>query len=186
VRWKEIAIVFQGSMNSFSPVHTVGSQILEPMLLHCDMRRGPASTRARELLGMVGLPATVLERYPHELSGGMRQRAAIAMALACEPKMLLADEPTTALDAMVQAQILMLLSRLAEELEIAVLLVTHDLASVSLLCRNAAVMREGVLIEKGTVDALYHTPQHPYTRALFGAALDIPVAMSEVGESVSV
>jgi ABC-type dipeptide/oligopeptide/nickel transport system ATPase component/ABC-type dipeptide/oligopeptide/nickel transport system permease subunit len=184
VRWKEIAMVFQGSMSSFSPVHTIGSQIVEPMRLHGGVRRGPASARARELLGMVGLPATVLDRYPHELSGGMRQRAAIAMALACEPKVLLADEPTTALDAMVQAQILMLLSRLAEELDIAVLMVTHDLASVSLLCRHAAVMQRGVLIEQGTVEALYHEPRHPYTRALFGSALDIPDAASGASKAV--
>jgi peptide/nickel transport system permease protein len=186
VRWKEIAIVFQGSMNSFSPVHTVGSQIVEPILLHVGTSRRAARARAAELVGMVGLPATVLDRYPHELSGGMRQRAAIAMALACEPKVLLADEPTTALDAMVQAQILMLLRRLADELDIAVLLVTHDLASVSLLCGDAAVMQCGELIEQGHVDALYHEPKHPYTRELFGAALDIPSVTDGTGKVVPV
>jgi len=184
VRWKEIAMVFQGSMNSFSPVHTVGAQIVEPMRLHNGASRRAARARAAELVGMVGLPATVLDRYPHELSGGMRQRAAIAMALACDPKVLLADEPTTALDAMVQAQILMLLRRLADELDIAVLLVTHDLASVSLLCGEAAVMQRGALIEQGTVDALYHDPKHPYTRELFGAALDIPVVDAATGKVV--
>ncbi len=170
LRWKELALVPQGAMNALNPVRTVGHQIVEPMLLHeTAASRRAATTRARELLDLVGLPADRLDRYPHELSGGMRQRATIAMALACDPNVLFADEPTTALDVMVQAQILALMRRLCDELSLALVLVTHDLGAVAQLCEHAAVMYAGRLVEAGPVDALYHDPRHPYTRRLFEA-----------------
>ncbi len=172
-RWRDIAMVFQGAMNCFSPVRTVGSQIVEPMKLHGIAKGGEARRRAGELLEMVGIPAASADRFPHEFSGGMRQRAAIAMALACEPKILLADEPTTGLDVMVQAQILGLLGSLAEKLGLAVVLVTHDLPVVAEACSRAAVMYAGRIAELGSVDALYHDSRHPYTSLLFAATPDL-------------
>ncbi|HEY2552067.1 MAG TPA: ABC transporter ATP-binding protein [Streptosporangiaceae bacterium] len=172
-RWMDIAIVFQGAMNALNPVKTVGWQIAEPMVRHGFARRQAAWRRAEHLLSLVGIPGAAARRYPHEFSGGMRQRAAIAMALACEPRVLLADEPTTALDVMVQAQILELLVRLTGELGLALVLVTHDLPVVAQVCDQAAVMYAGELVEKGPVDALYHDPRHPYTRLLFAATPDL-------------
>jgi oligopeptide/dipeptide ABC transporter ATP-binding protein len=175
-RWTDIAMVFQGAMNALNPVRTVLSQIAEPIMLHG--RGGVASAaaarkRAGELLELVGIPASSGSRYPHEFSGGMRQRAAIAMALACEPKVLLADEPTTALDVMVQAQILDLLVALSDELGLALLLVTHDLPVVAQICQRAGVMYAGEIVETGTTDALFHCTRHPYTRLLFAATPDL-------------
>lgn len=172
-RWRDIAMVFQGAMNCFSPVRTVGSQIVEPMKLHGIAKGADARRRAGELLEMVGIPAASADRFPHEFSGGMRQRAAIAMALACEPKILLADEPTTGLDVMVQAQILELLGSLADKLGLAVVLVTHDLPVVAEACSRAAVMYAGRIAELGSVDDLYHDSHHPYTRLLFAATPDL-------------
>jgi oligopeptide/dipeptide ABC transporter ATP-binding protein len=172
-RWKDIAMVFQGAMNALNPVRTVGDQIKEPIELHGLADGAAASDTARELLEMVGIPAKAAGRYPHEFSGGMRQRASIAMALACRPKILLADEPTTALDVMVQAQILELLVRLTEELDLTLLLVTHDLPVVAQICGRAAVMYAGQIAEEGPIDDLYHDPRHPYTRLLFAATPDL-------------
>jgi oligopeptide/dipeptide ABC transporter ATP-binding protein len=172
-RWKNIAMVFQGAMNAFNPVHRIGDQIAEPMELHGVATGKAAKVRVRELLELVGIAANRAERYPHEFSGGMRQRAAIAMALACQPQVLLADEPTTALDVMVQAQILELLVNLTEELGLALILVTHDLPVVAQVCKRAAVMYAGEIVETGTVDTLYHAPRHPYTRLLFAATPDL-------------
>jgi peptide/nickel transport system ATP-binding protein len=168
-RWKEIAMVFQGAMNAFNPVQTIGDQIAEPMELHGVARGRAARMRVGELLELVGIAAGRADRYPHEFSGGMRQRAAIAMALACEPRVLLADEPTTALDVMVQAQILELLVGLTDELGLALVLVTHDLPLVAQSCPRAAVMYAGEIAELGSTDELYHAPRHPYTRLLFAA-----------------
>jgi oligopeptide/dipeptide ABC transporter ATP-binding protein len=172
-RWTDLAMVFQGAMNALNPVKTVGWQLREPMELHGVASGAKAAARARELLGLVGLPASAADRYPHEFSGGMRQRATIAMALACDPKVLLADEPTTALDVMVQAQILQLLVELTEWLGLTLLLVTHDLPVVAQLCQRAAVMYAGTVAEVGPIDQLYHQPRHPYTRLLFAATPDI-------------
>ncbi len=172
-RWKDIAMVFQGSMNALNPVKTVGAQIVEPMALH-DIARGRAArARASELLDLVGLAPTIAARYPHELSGGMRQRACLAMALACEPKLLVADEPTTALDVIVQAQLLELLMRLVDQRGLALVLITHDLPVVSQLCDRAAVMRAGEIVETGPLDRLRSAPAHPYTRQLFDAVSDL-------------
>jgi peptide/nickel transport system ATP-binding protein len=172
-RWVDLAIVFQGAMNALNPVKTVGSQIVEALELHERARGAQARVRTAELLESVGIPAERAERFPHEFSGGMRQRAAIAMALACNPSVLIADEPTTALDVMVQAQILELLDALCRDFGLALLLVTHDLPVVAELCDRAAVMYAGEIVEYGPVEALYHDPRHPYTRLLFAATPDL-------------
>jgi peptide/nickel transport system ATP-binding protein len=172
-RWRDIAMVFQGAMNAFNPVKTIGSQIVEPMELHGVASGRAARTQAAELLEMVGISGSRADRFPHEFSGGMRQRASIAMALACNPKVLLADEPTTALDVMVQAQILELLVRLTDDLGLAMVLVTHDLPVVAQVCRRAAVMYAGKVAESGPIETLFHDPRHPYTRMLFQATPDL-------------
>jgi len=178
-RWVDIAMVFQGAMNALNPVKTVGAQIIEPMEAHGVAEGAEAERRAGELLELVGIPAERASQFPHEFSGGMRQRAAIAMALACRPKVLLADEPTTALDVMVQAQILQLLVRLSEDLGLALLLVTHDLPVVAEICDRAAVMYAGAIVEAASTEALHYAPRHPYTRLLFAAIPD-PLGEREV------
>jgi peptide/nickel transport system ATP-binding protein len=172
-RWNDVAMVFQGAMNALNPVRTVEEQIIEPMEFHGVAEGDDARAQAKELLEMVGIPGQAGRRYPHEFSGGMRQRAALAMALACQPKVLLADEPTTALDVMVQAQILELLSKLCDELGLALVLVTHDLPVVAQVCDRAAVMYAGEIVETGRIDDLFHEPRHPYTRLLFAATPDL-------------
>ena len=171
-RWKDIAMVFQGAMSAFNPVKTIGWQIEEALRFH-GFPRETMQARVRELLGLVGLPDGTEKRYPHELSGGMKQRAVIAMALSCEPKVLLADEPTTALDVVVQDQILRLLVDLSDRLGLAVILVTHDLGVVAQSCSRAAVMRAGDIVEIGEVEQLYRDPAHSYTRTLFESTPDI-------------
>jgi len=172
-RWKDVAMVFQGAMNAFNPVKKVGDQIVEPMELHEVAEGAAAHRRVGELLELVGIGASRAESYPHEFSGGMRQRAAIAMALACSPKVLLADEPTTALDVMVQAQILDLLVGLSNDFGLSLILVTHDLPVVAQVCERAAVMYAGEIVESGGTETLYHDPRHPYTRLLFAATPDL-------------
>jgi peptide/nickel transport system ATP-binding protein len=172
-RWNDIAMVFQGAMNAFNPVKTIGHQIAEPMELHGTATGRTARAQVRELLELVGISGDRADRYPHEFSGGMRQRAAIALALACEPSVLLADEPTTALDVMVQAQILELLVRLTRDLGLAMILVTHDLPVVAQVCDRAAVMYAGEIVEMGEMATIYHDPRHPYTRMLFSATPDL-------------
>ncbi|BBY58313.1 dipeptide ABC transporter ATP-binding protein [Mycolicibacterium sarraceniae] len=172
-RWTDIAMVFQGAMSAFNPVRTVGWQIGEALGVHGIARGKAAVQRTRELLDLVGLPAQTADRYPHQLSGGMKQRAVIAMALSCDPKVLLADEPTTALDVVVQDQVLQLLVRLSGELGLALVLVTHDLGVVAQACTRAAVMRDGGIVEQADVFDLYHRPAHPYTRQLFESTPNI-------------
>jgi peptide/nickel transport system ATP-binding protein len=172
-RWVDVAIIFQGAMNALNPVRTIGSQIVEALELHERATGAAARARTGELLESVGIPANRAAGFPHELSGGMRQRAAIAMALACNPRVLIADEPTTALDVMVQAQILELLDALCRDFGLALILVTHDLPVVAQLCDLGSVMYAGEIVERGTVDALYHEPRHPYTRLLFAATPDV-------------
>ena len=172
-RWTDLAIVFQGAMNALNPVQTVSAQIVEALEVHGLASGRAARTRVGELLEAVGIPRDRGERFPHEFSGGMRQRAAMAMALACNPSVLVTDEPTTALDVMVQAQILELLDSLCRDFGLALLLVTHDLPVVAQLCDRAAVMYAGEILERGPVDALFHEPRHPYTRLLFAATPDL-------------
>jgi peptide/nickel transport system ATP-binding protein len=172
-RWEDVAMVFQGAMNAFNPVKRIGDQIVEPMELHGTASGRTARRQATELLERVGIPAARASAFPHEFSGGMRQRAAIAMALACNPRVLLADEPTTALDVMVQAQILELLVGLADDFGLTLVLVTHDLPVVAQVCSRAAVMYAGEIVEIGATDTLYHDPRHPYTRLLFSATPDL-------------
>lgn len=184
VRWKEISIVFQGAMNALNPVRPVGSQITEVIKRHeGEISSAECSRRAAELLDMVGISANRTGDYPFQFSGGMRQRAMIAMALACRPKILIADEPTTALDVMIQAQILELLQELRSRLGLAVILVTHDLGVVAELCDTVLVMYGGMTAEYAGVDAVYNRPRHPYTRDLLRAFPDIS---NPTGQLVSI
>lgn len=169
VRWTSAAIVFQGALHSLNPVRRVGQQIEEAILLHSTQSHTAARTRAGELLERVGLPAARADRYPHELSGGQRQRVLIALALACEPKLLIADEPTTALDVMVQAQVLGLLAELQREQGLALLFITHDLSVLTHTCQRLAVMYAGRLVEEGASREVFADPLHPYSRALAAA-----------------
>jgi peptide/nickel transport system ATP-binding protein len=166
VRWTELAIVFQGALHTLNPVQRVGSQIAEAIRLHSDLRGAAVSKRVGELLELVGLPARRGRDYPHQLSGGQRQRVLIGLALACEPRLLIADEPTTALDVMVQAQVLRLLEELQERFGLAVIFITHDLSTLAAVCRRLAVMYAGRLVERGPSDAVFEDPVHPYTRGL--------------------
>ena len=170
IRWKKIAIIFQGAMNALNPVRTIESQIMEVMDLHdTSPSKKDSKERVAELLEMVGIPSTRAKQYPHQYSGGMRQRAMIAMALACDPKVLIADEPTTALDVMVQAQIISLLNELKVRLGLALILVTHDLGLVGELCDRALVMYAGMAAEYATVGTIFGKPSHPYTQRLLQA-----------------
>ncbi|WP_256806116.1 ABC transporter ATP-binding protein [Bradyrhizobium sp. Bra64] len=168
VRGNRMSMVFQEPMTSLNPVYTVGNQIIEAIRLHRRVSVRDARERAIELLELVGIPSPErrIDAFPHELSGGMRQRVMIAMALACEPKLLIADEPTTALDVTIQAQILELLRQLRDKLAMAVILITHDLGVVAEMCDDVAVMYAGEVVERGSVDAVFCAPQHPYTEAL--------------------
>lgn len=181
IRGKEIAMIFQEPMTSLSMMHTVGFQIVEAVLLHLDMSKNAARDHAIEMLRHVGIPQPELhvDDYPFQLSGGMRQRAMIAMALSCNPSLLIADEPTTALDVTTQAQILELMLRLQEEIGMAIMMITHDLGVIAEICEEVVVMYLGEVVERANVDALFHDPQHPYTRALLKS---IPVlGMSKGG-----
>jgi peptide/nickel transport system ATP-binding protein len=172
-RWREMAIVFQSAMNALNPVMKVGDQIREAMLLHRLMDRPHAEERVGELLELVGIPASRRNQYPHQYSGGMRQRAMIAMALACSPSLLFADEPTTALDVMIQAQVLELLREIQKTLGLAIVLVTHDLGVVAEVCDAVVVMYGGKVAEYGEADAIYNAPQHPYTQRLLASFPDV-------------
>ncbi len=174
VRWKDISIIFQGAMNALNPVRTIGDQIAEAIIAH-NLVRSQAwlEERVVELLELVGIGANRKNQYPHQYSGGMRQRALIAMALACAPQIVIADEPTTALDVMIQAQILELLDDLRYRLGLSVILVTHDLGVVAEICDTVLVMYGGVLAEYASVDTIFNYPQHPYTQQLLGAFPDL-------------
>ena len=168
IRGAEISMIFQEPMSSLSPVHTIGAQIMENIRLHESVTKAEARDRAIEELRNVGIPRPEqrVDAYTFQLSGGMRQRAMIAMALACRPKLLIADEPTTALDVTTQAQILELLRSLQERYAMAVLFITHDLGVVAEVANRVAVMYLGLVVEESDVDAVFHAPRHPYTRAL--------------------
>ncbi len=171
IRGAQMAMIFQDPMTSLNPVITIGKQIMEPMLIHQNMTKDQARNRAAELLRMVGIPQpeSRLDDYPHQFSGGMRQRVMIAMALACTPQVLIADEPTTALDVTIQAQIVDLVKRLRKELGMAIIWITHDLGIVAGLANRVQVMYAGFIVERANVHDLYSSPQHPYTRGLLGS-----------------
>ena len=168
IRGEEISIIFQDPMTSLNPVYTIGNQICEMILLHTNKSKQEARERAKELLTLVGInePEKRLKQYPHELSGGMRQRVMIAIALACEPKLLIADEPTTALDVTIQAQILELMMELKEKLGMAIITITHDLGVVASMCDRIAVMYAGKVVEYGTTEDIFYNPSHEYTKGL--------------------
>ena len=168
VRGNEISMIFQEPMTSLNPVYTVGDQIAEAVQLHQSASRKGAMERAVEMLGLVGIPSPQrrVSDYPHQMSGGMRQRVMIAMALSCNPKLLIADEPTTALDVTIQAQILELMKELRDRLGMSILLITHDLGVVAEMADEVAVMYAGRVVERGPVEAIFNSPQHPYTEAL--------------------
>ena len=168
-RWREISVIFQGAMNALNPVQRVGDQVAEPIVERLGVPKAEAKRRARELLELVGIARDRAADYPHQLSGGMRQRAMIAMALACDPAIVIGDEPTTALDVMVQAQILELLERLREELGLSLILITHDLSVIAETCDRVMVMYAGRVAEEGPVRTIFSGPRHPYTQMLLAA-----------------
>jgi peptide/nickel transport system ATP-binding protein len=184
IRGAEIALIFQEPMSSFSPVHTVGSQIIEAILLHQQISRREARDRAIDMLRRVGVssPEERVDQLSNQLSGGLRQRAMIAMALSCNPTLLIADEPTTALDVTTQTQILELMRRLQREDGMAIMLITHDLGVIAEMATDVAVMYLGRVVEQAPVDAIFHAPKHPYTRALLRS---IPRMRSRSGERLT-
>ena len=171
IRGNEVSIIFQDPMTSLNPVYTIGNQIVEVIRLHTQKSKQEAWARAKELLELVGInePDRRLKQYPHELSGGMRQRVMIAIALACEPKLLIADEPTTALDVTIQAQILELMNDLRHKLGMSIIMITHDLGVVAQMCEKIAVMYAGHIVEYGTTDEIFYNPQHEYTKGLINS-----------------
>ncbi len=169
VRWVGASVVFQGAMHSLNPVKRIGDQIAEPLLIHELVKPDRVGARVAELLDQVGLPASRERDYPHQLSGGQRQRVMIAMALACEPRLIIADEATTALDVMIQAQILSLLGRLVDETGIGMLMISHDLSVLAATCDRVAVMYAGRIVEQGPAKEVVHAPAHPYASALSAA-----------------
>ncbi|MEF9922621.1 MAG: ABC transporter ATP-binding protein [Anaerovoracaceae bacterium] len=179
-RWKDVSIIFQGAMNALNPVMTIGEQISEVIILHDGLSQEEAKKKAGDMLELVEIPRERIKQYPHEFSGGMKQRAMIAMALACDPKIVIGDEPTTALDVMVQAQILNLLEKLRRELNMGLILITHDLAILGETCDKIAVMYAGKIVESGTIEDIFDNPLHPYTQRLIkcfpkvGGSKEIP------------
>ena len=183
VRWRHISLIFQGAMNSLDPVQKVGKQIAEAIGIHERASSSDIAARIDDLLATVGLTGSVADRYPHELSGGQRQRVMIALALACGPSLVIADEPTTALDVVMQAQVLQLLERLREELGLALILISHDLGVLAETCDRIAVMYAGRIVETGSVDAVFAAPQHPYTKLLLDS---LPVIGGDRGVGVAI
>ena len=169
VRWKRMAMVFQGSMNAFCPVHRIGDQIAEAIMLHQNVNRAQASKRVQEVLSLVGIDPSRANNYPHEFSGGMRQRAMIAMALVCNPDFVIADEPTTALDVIVQAQILKLLVELREKLHLSFMLISHDISTIADICEKTSVMYAGKIVELADTLTIFKNPRHPYAKGLISA-----------------
>lgn len=166
IRWKKISMIFQGAMNALHPTYNIGHQIAEAILLHENVTREEALERAAKLLELVGMEAEKIDRFPHELSGGMKQRVVTAMALACNPSLVIADEPTTALDVIIQAQVLKVMKELRRRLKVAWMLITHDLSLITETCNKLCIMYAGKLVEYGDVTTIYKEPLHPYTEKL--------------------
>ena len=179
-RWNRLSYVFQGAMNAMNPVFRVGDQIAEAILLHKDVDKEEAMERVRELFNLVGIDPERINNYPHEFSGGMKQRAMIAMALACHPEFIIADEPTTALDVIVQAQTLQVINNLRKELGLTMMLITHDLSVVAQTCTSCAIMYAGKIVEYADIDTVFTEPKHPYTKALIGAFPSIKESRREL------
>ncbi len=168
IRGNEIGMIFQEPMTSLNPLYSIGNQLMEPLIKHKNMKKEEAFKTAVNILNLVGIPSSEkrMKQYPHEFSGGMRQRVMIAMAICCNPKLLIADEPTTALDVTIQAQILELMKDLKNKINMSIILITHDLGIVADLCQRINVMYGGVLVEKGTVEDIFYSSRHPYTKGL--------------------
>ncbi|MEL9997659.1 MAG: ABC transporter ATP-binding protein [Sulfolobales archaeon] len=166
IRWRVISMIFQGALNALNPVYTIGKQLVEPIIFHEDVSLKEAYERAAEMVKLVGLNEDVLRRYPHELSGGMKQRVMIAMALILRPKIVIADEPTTALDVVIQAQIMNLFKKIKKEFNQSIIFITHDLSLIAEIADNVAVMYAGKIVEYGNSDNVFNTPKHPYTQGL--------------------
>lgn len=179
-RGKEISMIFQDPMSSLNPVFTVGDQIAESIRIHSDLSNEEAYKKACEMLETVGIPAARAHEYPHQFSGGMKQRVLIAIALACNPKLLIADEPTTALDVTIQAQVLDLIKNLKEKLGTAVVLITHDLGIVAQVCDSVAVMYAGRIVEQGDLHEVFHKTMHPYTEGLFNSIPNVKDRTAEL------
>lgn len=173
IRWKKISIIFQGAMNALNPVFKIGEQIAEGIIVHENVSENTAEKRAEKLLELVGLDKSRFNNYPHELSGGMRQRAMIAMALACNPDLVIADEPATALDVIVQAQVLKLMKDLQKRLKLSMILITHDLSMIAEACNKIAIMYAGKIAEYAQAISLFKNPMHPYTQGLLKAFPDV-------------
>ncbi len=169
VRWKGISTVFQGAMASLNPLFKVGRQIADPIMIHENVKKKEAYSRANELLELVGIDASRADNYPWELSGGMRQRVMIAMGLACNPDVIIADEPTTALDVIVAHQVMELIKDLREKLDLSMMLITHDISVIAQTCGELAIMYAGKIVEHSTVSTIYESPLHPYTDALISS-----------------
>lgn len=173
VRGKDVSMIFQDPMTALNPVFTVGEQIAESLELHEHLDKKAAMERAKEMLELVGIPGSRANEYPHQFSGGMKQRVVIAIALACSPELLIADEPTTALDVTIQAQVLELMRKLKAELNTSTILITHDLGVVAEMCDKVAIMYCGMIMEYGTLRDVYKNPAHPYTQGLFDSLPDL-------------
>lgn len=169
IRWNRISTIFQGAMNALHPMMTAGKQIVEAILLHENVSKREALVRAGDLLELVGIERAKIDRYPHELSGGMKQRVVIAMSIACNPEVIIADEPTTALDVIIAAQVLELLKDLQRKLNVSMILISHDLSAVAEVCDKIAIMYAGKIVEIGTVMQVFKNPMHPYSEKLLAA-----------------
>ncbi|KML42973.1 MULTISPECIES: ABC transporter ATP-binding protein [Cytobacillus] len=180
LRWKEISVIPQSAMNALNPIFTVGDQIMESILLHEDVNRTEALERTKTLLELVGIDGDRWKSYPHEFSGGMKQRVAIAMALACNPKLVISDESTTGLDVLTQAQVIALIKNLQKKMNLAVILISHDLPMVTAICEKIAIMYAGKIVEWAATDNILNNARHPYSRALLNATPDLSEPEKEV------